>query len=370
MWDTPQTKLIALDTLRGLAALSVFIYHFHSIFQDKVVLPTGLKLIGHAGHIGLDMFFVLSGFLIFRSLYLHGINKEYFIRRFLRIAPIYYFSLFCVLALVDHTYFTSLQGLWNILSHLLFLQSFSAGTYYGINPVLWSLSVELLFYLFLPIFFLVTKCKNSRIVIGSLLMIAISLLYRLEITVFYDHWDATKRIIYTENLLGRFDQFAFGILASLITLKIEMAKITGKKIANFIKTAGLMCIICGTGGVILGMTVFEKYQAGFRDILSLQVFLHFFIGLSAALLIFGLGNSFSAISKIVGNRIFAFLGLISYSFYIWHYLIIKAVLNLSQKVDLFGFEFLIAFLTTLAFSSLTYYLIEKRFLAKKTYPLQ
>jgi peptidoglycan/LPS O-acetylase OafA/YrhL len=187
-------------------------------------------------------------------------------------------------------------------------------------------------------------------------MIAICLLYRLEITNFYNDWDATKRIIYTENLLGRFDQFAFGILASLITLKIKTAK-----------TIGLAAIVCGTSGLIFGMNIFEEYQSGFRDVLTLQVFLHSFIGLSAALLIFGLSNSFVVVSKIIGNKVFAFLGLISYSFYIWHYLITEAVLRLSQKVDLFGLEFLISFLTTLALSSLTYYLIEKRFLAKKKY---
>jgi len=367
MQNLSLNKFEGLDTLRGLAALFVFVFHFHSAFQDKAAIPQMLELTGAAGHIGLDIFFVLSGFLIFRSLYLHGVNKQYFVRRFFRIAPIYYFSLIFVLIFIDQSFFFSLQGLWNIVSHLLFLQSFSSATYYGINPVLWSLSIELIFYLFLPIFFLITKRKDSRLVFGIIIMIILCIVYRYGITAYYSHWDATQRIIYTENIIGRFDQFALGMLASLATIKISAAKSIGKKTLNYIKALALSFIVAGCSGLIFGMTVFEEYQSGFRDILLLQVFLHSFIGLSTALLIFGLSNSYQIISKIIGNKVFAFLGVISYSFYIWHVIIIDQIVKLSEKRDLLGLEFPIAFLATLAFSAVTYYLIERSFLAKKKY---
>lgn len=370
MQNQSPNKFEALDTLRGLAAFLVFVFHFHGAFQGKFAIPGVLQLAGESGHVGLDIFFVLSGFLIFRSLYLHGVNKQYFVRRFLRIAPIYYFSLIFVLLFIDHSYFFSLQGLWNIVSHSLFFQSFSSATYYGINPVLWSLSIELLFYIFLPIFFLITRHKIKRMIWGIVFMIEICLIYRLGITAFYSHWDATQRIIYTENLIGRFDQFAFGMLASLATLKIGMAKSLSKKASNFLKTLALALIVIGSGGVVFGMTIFEKYQSNFRDVLFLQVFLHSFVGLATAFLIFGLSNSFSIISKIIGNKVFAFLGVISYSFYIWHVIIIDQSVKLSGKIGLFSYEFLLVFLAILVFSSITYFFIERRYLAKKKYLLE
>lgn len=367
MTASTASKFDALDTLRGLAAFSVFVYHFHSLSPNGAGVPSVLKLMGEAGHIGLDLFFVLSGFLIFRSVYLHGVNKQYFIRRFLRIAPIYYFSLIFVLIFIDQSYFFSLQGVWNIVSHLFFFQSFSSATYYGINPVLWSLSVELIFYLFLPLFFLVTKHKDTRIALGLILMILLCWTYRFEITNYYDQWDSTQRIIYTENFIGRLDQFALGMLASFATLKIGMAKSIRKRSSTAIKIIALLLIVLGTSGLILTMDIFAEYQAGFRDVLSLQVFLHSFVGLCAAFLIFGFSNSFNFISKIIGNKVFAFLGTISYSFYIWHYILTEHVLSFSQENKLVNHQFLITFLATLLLSTVTYLVIEKSFLAKKKY---
>ncbi len=364
--NTSAHKFDALDTLRGAAAFSVFAYHFYSLSQGKAEFPNVLQLLGEAGHVGLDVFFVLSGFLIFRSLYLQGVNKKYFVRRFLRIAPLYYFALVVVLALTFPSYFSSLAGLWNIVSHLFFFQSFSSETYYGINPVLWSLSVEWIFYLFLPLFFLVTKHKDARILASIFLMIILCAVYRFEIVNYYDQWDSTQRIIYTENFFGRLDQFALGMLASWATLKVSMAKTLSQRSSNFIKMAALLLIVLGTGGLIFGMSLFAKHESGFREIMLLQVFLHSFVGFFAACLIFGLSNSYAFIAKILGNKVFAFLGWISYSFYIWHYIAIQFVLKVGEKMDLFGLEFLLSFLITLFVSAGTYWVIEKRFLAKKT----
>lgn len=356
--QTPSAKFESLDTLRGFAALSVFIFHFHTSFKDLAF--TGfLSLFGSAGHVGLDIFFVLSGFLIFRSIYLHGVNKQYFVRRFLRIAPIYYFSLAIVLLFIDHSYFFSSEGWRNILSHLLFLQSFSSQTYYGINPVLWSLSVELIFYLFLPIFFLISKKKTWRILFGILIMLLICYYFRVSITDHYPNWNPTQRIIYTENFIGRLDQFAFGMLASFFTLKLNSSKL--------LKTFSLLILIAGIIGLIYGMRIFEEFSSAFRDTLYLQVFLHSLIGIATAFIIFGLSNSFKIISKIIGNRIFAFFGLISYSFYIWHMLIIDQLRTLSPNESLFGQEFWIITAIVTAFSALTYFMVEKSFLTKKTY---
>jgi peptidoglycan/LPS O-acetylase OafA/YrhL len=359
-------KFNSLDTLRGVAALLVFFYHFQSV-NPQIAIPDWLALSGKAGHVGLDIFFVLSGFLIFRSLFMHGVNKEYFVRRLNRIAPIYYFSIAVVLLFIDSSYLFSIDGWTNIASHLFFLQIFSTSTYYGINPVLWSLSVEFIFYLFIPLFFLLCGQKNWRIYTCLFLMVAISYVYRYLIMDFYSQWDTTQRIIYTENFIGRLDQFAFGMLASLLTIKVGASKFFQEKAKYLIPSISLLLSIIGAAGIVVGMMLFDEYQSGFREIVSLQVFLHSFIALSAALLIFGLSNSFKIISYILGHKIFTIVGIISYSVYIWHLIIIEQVKKLANNQDLFGNDLIISLSLTLVFSAITYYFIERNFLAQNKY---
>lgn len=357
--QAPSQKFASLDAVRGLAALLVFLFHFWSGFPDAP-FPQILDLFGTAGHVGLDIFFVLSGFLIFRSLFLNGVNKEYFVRRFLRIAPIYYFSLFAVLIFIDRSYFFSAGGWQNIVSHLFFLQSFSEQTYYGINPVLWSLSVEWIFYLFLPLFFLLCGQSSRKMLWGIFLMMGVCWVYRFWITGYYGDWDSTQRIIYTENFIGRLDQFAFGMLASWSILKNDWKA----------SWPGLFALALGLGGLFWSMELFAQFKSGFRDVMVLQVFLHSLTGVSAALVLWGLSLSGQGLSRVVGNPVLRFLGLISYSFYIWHLLVIEAVKKLTPHLDLHGQELLLTLFLTLGLSTFSYFLIERPFLRRKIYRQQ
>lgn len=358
---TPSNKLLGFDAVRGIAAMLVFLFHFWAIFGIQKVTWQNFDFSSFfsAGHVGLDIFFVLSGFLIFRSLYEHGVNLKYFQRRVARLAPLYYLSLaICLIFLVPEL-FLSREGLWNIFSHLLFLQSFSEQTYYGINPVLWSLSVEMLFYLFLPVFFLITRKKTWAIIAGILTMIVITYIYRYQITQFYPNWTSVQKIIYTENFIGRLDQFAFGMLSSLLVIKLENSSKTWLKILSII----LGCV--AIAGIFYGIQIFHTLQGAFRDYLTLQIFLHSFLGFSTGLFLLSLSQTFTLLQRIMGNIILEFLGKISYSFYVWHLIIIEEVKKIDLQ-SLYG-NFLLSLSLTLGLSILTYYLIERSFLLRKKY---
>jgi len=354
-----KNQLVGFDAVRGIAALLVFLFHFLTLNKLSALTAGGVDLtqVAQAGHIGLDIFFVLSGFLIFRSIYFNGVNWRYFQRRFVRIAPIYYFSLaFCVVFFGPKLGLDAV-GLRNILSHVFFLQSFDPGTYYGINPVLWSLSIEMIFYAFLPLFFFCTRRNARWIVVGCLAMLAVTYWYRGWIMQFYGEWTIDQRVIGTENFIGRLDQFAFGILASFATISVQQP---GKAL----RWLSLPMMLVGIGGIAAGIQVFAVLQQYFRDILVCQLFLHSLIALSTAVFLFALAHTFPLLQRIIGNPLLEWLGRISYSFYIWHFLIIWRVAMLPLPV---ASRFFTALAYTVILSAASYFFVERPFLQRKKY---
>ena len=121
-----------IDGLRGLAAISVIIFH---------VMPI---LIFKLGWIGVDLFFVISGFLITNILINNKYSKNYFLnfyaRRALRIFPLYFLIVIPIV-----TWIVISDGIdLNIISYIFYFQNFT-GIIYGYVPWLnhtWSLAIE------------------------------------------------------------------------------------------------------------------------------------------------------------------------------------------------------------------------------------
>jgi peptidoglycan/LPS O-acetylase OafA/YrhL len=157
----------AADGFRGLAATAVISYHcLYAAGLPRLHSPLVRDILA-AGYMGVDFFFVLSGFLLFLPVASAGGKfgsvKSYSLRRVARILPAYYLALL-VTQLFDPLFVkvprgypvTSLRGLESLLLHATFLQhsvglslGFSEG--FGINGAVWTLSIEALFYLILPL---------------------------------------------------------------------------------------------------------------------------------------------------------------------------------------------------------------------------
>jgi peptidoglycan/LPS O-acetylase OafA/YrhL len=158
MSDRPASRLPALDGIRGLAILLVLA---HNTTLDPVA-PTAadrrVLLLLDVGWIGVQLFFVLSGFLITRILLetpdSHGYYRDFYMRRVLRIFPLYYgallffFVLLPALHAVPHDFHaTPGDGLAMALYVYNWTMPFSDG---APLPHLWSLAVEEQFYLLWP----------------------------------------------------------------------------------------------------------------------------------------------------------------------------------------------------------------------------
>jgi len=185
-----KSHYVQLDGLRGVAILLVMIYHFclnHPSFQsDAAGLWLGLA---QAGWMGVDLFFVLSGFLITGILIETRDDTHYFrnfiARRTLRIWPLYYLSLLVLLVAIPllapsvPAELRSMQDkqvwFWLYVANWLFAKE--GGFEYTSGGYFWSLAVEEQFYLLWPL--IVYSLSNMTLLRTSALLLVASLLLRV-----------------------------------------------------------------------------------------------------------------------------------------------------------------------------------------------
>jgi peptidoglycan/LPS O-acetylase OafA/YrhL len=154
----PAGHIPALDGIRGLAVLMVLVFH---IFQVEPAPQQTLARLGYAatrfGQTGVDLFFVLSGFLITGILYDSKGSRRYFLnfygRRTLRIFPLYYGFSLVMLVLMPRLLGFPMTGLsWLSLATFSSNFALAAGTDGGQLGHYWSLAIEEQFYLIWPFF--------------------------------------------------------------------------------------------------------------------------------------------------------------------------------------------------------------------------
>lgn len=149
----PEQRDAALDGLRALAALSVVAFHVWLYTWPDPTLPTRegfWNRLLFQGHLGLILFFVLSGFLLFRPRY---DLRRYAARRALRIVPAYWVALAGAVLLLwggGATPGIRLPDASQLGLFAVFGQNYSGATIMQLNPVTWTLCVEVAFYVLLP----------------------------------------------------------------------------------------------------------------------------------------------------------------------------------------------------------------------------
>lgn len=157
-----------LDYVRGIAILSVFLFHsldwvfhystlpWHGWFRDFSVPYSFLVLLPVSfGWAGVAIFFVVSGFCIHFSFHQHGRDwRSFFVRRFFRIYPPYFFAviLFGVFANSSRLDFSIRQIDWyQLIVHLLLIHNVDPYSFFTINSSFWSIAVEIQLYLIYPV---------------------------------------------------------------------------------------------------------------------------------------------------------------------------------------------------------------------------
>lgn len=290
----------ALTGYRAIAAWMIFVFHFMPFRNPHY--PDFAKRAVSTFHIGVEMFFVLSGFLItYRYFSERPINfKKFMVNRVARIYPMYFLltALFFVIYYFQSNIWNTEKTIEAILSFTMTKALFSKYYFAGIAQG-WTLTLEEMFYITAPLYFiLIRKSKWFLLLLPVILFLSGNFLKELA-NVPENTWGFLQYDFY----LNIFEFFA-GIALAYLTLK--------KKISfsgNWVTWFGLSVIllfICGKEYI----TFESKYRQ-----LAEVIFLSF---LGIAPLLWGLIYEKTILQKILGSRIFVLLGKSSYVFYLIH----------------------------------------------------
>lgn len=341
----PVTHISSLDGVRAIAALLILWLHFWSVAEGSTSLVNFLVKTASIGQIGVPLFFVLSGFLISRILLRKKGENDYFrsfyLKRSLRIFPLYYFFLllvFFIYPLIVQVPVTPLSLSW---PNWLYLQNFAMtfNWHYEGPGHLWSLAVEEHFYILWPIIVYYTNLKQlKRICIAVCVA---------EPIVRYFMFSSNIEVFYFS--FTRFDELCFGALLAIAEAE--------KKILSSL-------VLRITAVVCLTALVFCFVKSGERS-LTVQVFKFSLLGMlfysGLALL---LKEKVSVVSHFFSSKPLMFIGKISYGLYIYHpfaFLVIETYFSTSNV----WVNFISCITSSFALSITSYYLLEKPFLRLK-----
>lgn len=329
-----------IDGLRAVAVLSVIFFHFR--------IP-GLE----GGFVGVDIFYVISGFLI-GSIILRGLEtnnfsfSEFYQRRIARLYPAY-FAMMCFTMLTAYWLFLpqefrqfgkSVVASVAYVSNILFYrESGYFDTSANLKPLLhtWSLSTEEQFYIFFPVFaWLIFRLGKREYAVGTLVAVAIISL-------------ALSAIEVERNSVAAFYLFQFRAWELLIGVILASRRVpypTTLASANIFATLGLISIALAVG------TYNERTKfPGLTAVLPC---------LGAALIIHCGSHWRPLINHLLSQPGPVFVGLISYSLYLWHWpLIVFARYYTLRDLDLLETTAVIA--ATFSFAIISWRFVERPF---------
>ncbi|MTI32372.1 acyltransferase family protein [Xanthovirga aplysinae] len=330
-----------LDSLRAIAVILVIISHWFSETHILNHLPNG--------KIGVDMFFVLSGFLITSILFQNRNNlnaskgeilRTFYARRTLRIFPIYYLTIFILLVFHKYTGTNIKHDFIYYLTYTSNLNFLLHGHWDGILSHLWSLAVEEQFYLIWPWFIIFTKKKYLFSLISMFILIGVS----SHIIMSDFPWGA----ILTTSC---FDSFGVGAMLSWFIFYNKSAL---NKFYTLVKTLSLILIAL----IIFGNLVLSK---NYWTILPLRT-ANSIISIWLITYIYLNRDSNKGVFRFfLSSPILIFVGKISYGIYLYHNIIpqfstILIESHLIKSSELLQWFFKLPY-STLSFNSILVILI-------------
>jgi peptidoglycan/LPS O-acetylase OafA/YrhL len=337
-----------LDALRTFAVLLVIVYHWFPTGEGINRLPNGT--------IGVMIFFVLSGFLITRILLNNrnqinagkgslGITyRNFFVRRTLRIFPLYYLVITAVLVLIpqasdidDHPLYYYLYG-YNILLN-------QTGNWADVLSPFWTLGVEEQLYLVWPWIVLLTPRAYFRWVIVA--MVAVGVLFRA-----YGYSQGQLDGVLAP---ASFDAFGLGALwAYMVTEQTDA-------IDSFLKKLSVAAALAFVGFVSLSLLPGDHILVVLFQRLMISI-LSLFLVTSASMGVKGVGG------KLLNNSILQYVGRISYGIYVFHMLvpgyIVPLFFRLTNRLGLsltlgYWSHRLFSLAVLLVLASVSWYVFEK-----------
>lgn len=339
-WKFQVDYLNALDGIRALAILIVAWFHIWQLSWLQPIKETKLFSVFNISKIDMDwmvrtgyqmvdVMLLISGFCLFlpyaKSMVFGSDEpdiKTFYKKRVARIFPSYYFCIILVfIVAVAGNEYASSKDMWqDLVSHLFFVHSYVKSGYIftKLNGVLWTLAVEVQFYLIFP---LIAKCFKKKPVVTYASMVAISWMF--------DNWGIIQRVspdnygMWINQLPTFLSVYANGMMAALVFIKMSdifncyleqdgegQAKKNRYLIGYFF-----------TGIIVFALYAYYKMM---KDLTASpqgnlwQINNRYEFTLLFAILIISCMFAVPFVQKLLGNKVMRFISSISFQIYIWH----------------------------------------------------
>ncbi len=354
-----------MDSLRAVAALGVLVAHV-TIFTGNAqrlswgVLPGNLD-------VGVSVFFVLSGFLLYRPFCAAGLDgrraprvRAYVRRRILRIVPAYWLAL-TVLAIYPGVPGVFSADWWRYYG---FLQFYSYRTSIRGLGVAWTLCVEVAFYVALPVYAAMVARLTARLDRAARVRAQLGLLAVLSVgSIVLRVTD--QGVVMQNSLLTHFYWFALGMALAIGSAALHGRTQQPRAVRMVIARPGLCWL--AAGAVFLAMCGILTSAPQHLYYSVAQAFWQYLLsGLIAALLVvpavFG-HDAGGWPRRVLAGRTLARLGLISYGIYLWHATI--AIWFISHDIQTWLPVLIGDFVVTIAVASASYSFVERPILRFK-----
>lgn len=362
----------ALDGLRGVAILLVYIFHYGGGLRSPHAAVRGLGYFAETGWTGVILFFALSGFLITGSLWdsreQRHVLRNFYLRRVLRIFPLYYavvlIALFAAVARGNRV-----GELGPVFLYAGFMQNLPGCVTKALQPVsplplfhLWSLAVEEQFYILWPALVLLSRVRSRALHI-SLWIVALSEVFRIltHLPIVPPQFAATQ----DPSLFTHAGTLALGAALALALRGPHWQMVERWAVTAFLSGIVLYLLASWRSGSFY-LSAYPQFTLGLLG-----------VGIASTAII-PIAMRAGKLRTVLSSGTLRFLGRISYGFYVFHIFI-------EPLIDVLGehavhatsggayqlARFLIGFPITALLATLSFYLFEQPILSYKTrFPMQ
>lgn len=328
----PQNKRLEIGVLYGFRALMVlFVVNYH-LWQQSW-LSQHIRWFGktvsfdfwtRSSYVFVDGMILLSGFLLYLPFARRKVEhtpvpgtKDFYLRRLMRILPSYLAAVLIALffiAIPQGLYYTPQRMAHDVAAHLTFTFLFWPATYIGtpLNVALWTICVEMQFYLIFP---LLSRAMKKRPAITLVLMTLAGWTYRFCVSRF-----AADTNMLLNQLPAFLDVYALGFLGAMVYVRMRLwMEKAQKREKMFVGLAGVVLFAAGINVLIHILRVQSAASANGHEALRLSQ-MAVRLPLTVTLILMMLSAAFwpRILQKLLDNRLMRFLSTISMNLYIWH----------------------------------------------------